>query len=294
MLLSLISAGLTLAASPPSGPPDLRAALDSMVASERAFSRMSVEKGMRDAFIAHLAEDGVVFQPLPVNGRKAWQARPAPQATLIWEPAFAAIAGAGDLGYTTGPWELRPPATAADRPVVHGHFISVWRRERDGAWKVAIDLGTSHPAPGADSKALAEAPLPQARATADRRRPAENGIREAEKQLSLAALKRGLAAAILERAAPDVRFNRDGHFPALGADEARTILAADSRRARWTPQGVGASSSGDLGYSYGVRERLSRAGAVADTSVFLDVWRRSAAGRWELVMAVDNPLARRP
>jgi len=54
---------------------------------------------------------------------------------------------------------------------------------------------------------------------------------------------------------------------------------------------VGASRSGDLGYAYGIRQRRGPGNAVADTSAFLDVWRRDALGSWKLAMAVDNPVA---
>ena len=50
-------------------------ALDSLVAAERGFAAMSVEKGMKDAFLANLADDGVVFAPLPTNGRQRWEGR---------------------------------------------------------------------------------------------------------------------------------------------------------------------------------------------------------------------------
>jgi ketosteroid isomerase-like protein len=269
--------------------------LTSLVDAERAFSRASVERGMRDAFLENLADDGVVFQPLAVNGKQVWQARAASKATLIWEPAFAEVAAAGDLGYTTGPWELRPPEEARERPVAHGHFVSVWRRAGDGRWRVVLDLGASHEAaePGVGSGAFTPGPVHAAAAGADRSRAAEREIRSAEKRLSGEAQKRGFLAAFGDAAASDVRFNREGGLPAVGLEAARLALAADTSPALWTPQGAGASRSGDLGYSYGVRVRPTTSGAAPDTSVFLDVWRHEPGGHWRLVMAVDNPVEAR-
>src|SRR5262249_11512065 len=134
-------------------------ALQSLVDAERGFSRTSVEQGMRDAFLGNLADDGIVFQPLPVNGKSVWAARAKPASTLIWEPAFAEVSAAGDLGYTTGPWELRPQADA-DRPTLHGHFHTVWRRAPGGPWKVAVDIGGAHDAldPGVGSGAFEAGP----------------------------------------------------------------------------------------------------------------------------------------
>ncbi len=248
---------------------------------------------MRDAFLENLADDGIVFNPLPVNGRQIWEARSKSAATLIWEPAFAEISSAEDLGYTTGPWELRPPVEQSTRPTLHGHFHSVWRREAGGPWKVAIDIGGSHPPldPGVGRGAFTAGPSHAVAASGDRSPSALREIEAAEKGFSRSAERRGFAVAFAASAARDVRLGREGQAPAVGLAAARKGLRAGDRRARWTPQGSGASRSGDLAYSYGIREWFSSAGATPDTSVFLDVWRREG-GRWKLALAVDNPVKR--
>src|SRR6266850_8025432 len=87
-------------------------ALNSMVETERAFSQMSEEKGTREAFAAFIADDGILFRPTAVLGKKWMQEHPLPPSparpVLSWQPIFAAVSGAGDLGYTTGPWQFKP------------------------------------------------------------------------------------------------------------------------------------------------------------------------------------------
>ena len=83
-------------------------ALESLIAAERGFAKSSVESGMKPAFAAHLAENGIVFRPGPVNGLRAWQSRPLTDAVLEWAPAYAEVSGAGDLGFTSGPWAYSP------------------------------------------------------------------------------------------------------------------------------------------------------------------------------------------
>ena len=65
---------------------------------------------------------------------------------LSWYPAVAGMARAGDLGYTTGPWEFKNDIHDA-KPVAWGHFLTVWKKQADGSWKFAIDLGISNPQP---------------------------------------------------------------------------------------------------------------------------------------------------
>jgi ketosteroid isomerase-like protein len=268
-------------------------AFQSLVNAERSFASMSVERGMRDAFLAHMAEDGIVFQPLPMNARQAWEPRPKPSATLVWEPSFAEVAAAGDLGYTTGPWELRFPPEA-NRPAAHGHFHSVWRREADGSWKVAVDIGGAHEQqePGVGSGAFTPGPVHAQAPRGDRGAAALREILAAERRFSREAGRQGLAAAFAAVAAKDVRFGREGQVPALGLAAAQAALAGDTRPVRWTPQGSGASRSGDLGYTYGVRERVGDGAAAPDTTVYLDVWRREGSS-WRLALMVDNPVEAR-
>ena len=85
----------------------LRSEMDGLVEAERAFARLSVAMGTREAFLANLSDESVLFRPGPVPG-KSWTKDSAPPATqLNWQPEFADISQAADLGYTTGPWELR-------------------------------------------------------------------------------------------------------------------------------------------------------------------------------------------
>ena len=53
-------------------------ALGSLVDAELAFARMALEQGIRAAFLASFASDGVVFEPAPMRIQVAWPKRPAP------------------------------------------------------------------------------------------------------------------------------------------------------------------------------------------------------------------------
>src|SRR5574341_186226 len=125
-------------------------ALRQMVATERAFSRLSEEKGIREAFAAFIADDGILFRPRAVVGKKWMQEHPLPPSTtrplLAWQPIFAAISSAGDLGYTTGPWQYKNDINDA-KPSAFGNFMTIWRRQRDGRWRFVLDLGINNPEP---------------------------------------------------------------------------------------------------------------------------------------------------
>lgn len=140
--LLLCAAGISLRAQDGQSPAPVR----SLIEAEMTFARMASEKGTRDSFLAFLAEDSVVFEPGPRNGRKVWTGhRPSPDV-LTWRPAFVTVSQAGDLGYSTGPWEWKKEPSNP-KPTAYGQFFSIWQKQKEGAWKVALDLGVDTPAP---------------------------------------------------------------------------------------------------------------------------------------------------
>lgn len=89
--------------------------------------------------------------------------------------------------------------------------------------------------------------------------------------------------------ARDVRLNLEGAEPVLGIAAASAALDTVKGVPRFVPQGWGVASSRDLAYTYGVLELKRDAGP--DTTVYVHVWRRAPA-RWELALAVLNPVRR--
>ena len=102
--------------------------LSQMIETERSFSHMSEEKGTREAFAAFIADDGILFRPRAVVGKKWMQEHPLPPANnrplLTWQPIYAFMSRSGDLGYTTGPWQYKNDIKDA-KPSAFGNFMTV-------------------------------------------------------------------------------------------------------------------------------------------------------------------------
>ena len=320
LVLGVIAACTASAATP----------LDSLIAAERAVAALSVERGLKEAFLANLADDAVLFRPVPVNGMRLWRARPASTARLAWAPDFAEIAGAGDLGVTSGPWELRAPPER-NQPPAYGHFITVWRRAKGGAFRAAIDIGVEHPRPegGVDTVDLALGPThpkpppprrdfggqifgggtfssgtgvgvsfgsggPGYVPIQDRLMAhAINDMMKAERSLIYVTRNRGVERAYPEHAAADVRVYRTGSFPTVGVSEALPALSKHGRKVQIEPWGDGMSSSRDLGYSYVLLIARTSAASHPDTASYMHVWRRDEAGRYKLAIDVENEFPKR-
>ncbi|MEP7236450.1 MAG: hypothetical protein ABI685_01240 [Ferruginibacter sp.] len=111
--------------------------------TDREFSKMSEEKGMKTAFIEYLDSNGVLLRPnrLPIAGADAIDfliQQNDTDFTLTWEPRNGAIAKSGELGYTYGVYALRP---SKKDTVIYGTYVSIWKKDRDGTWKYVLDSG---------------------------------------------------------------------------------------------------------------------------------------------------------
>ena len=122
-------------------PPQMDA--EAVAAAERSFAADAARLGTHAAFLAHLAADGLVFMPLPANGREIHGGRAEDGSLLSWGPSFVEVAASGDFAVSTGPWSWRAKGETA--PAAFGHFLSLWVR-REGRWQVRLDIGVSHPA----------------------------------------------------------------------------------------------------------------------------------------------------
>jgi ketosteroid isomerase-like protein len=268
--------------------------LEGLFDAERAFARASTERGIRASFLEYFAVDGVDFRPGPGPMRERMLARPDPADPLAllldWSPQAGAVARAGDLGFTTGPYSLRNQRDASV-PARYGYFFSVWKRE-NGVWRVAVDAGVSTPAaPEPDTPSAVTGAKP---APAWWIPPVVRSDRGKEALLALERSARSLdpdpadAPSYFELLANSVRVLRDGSYALHGADAARNAFAATDRRLFWTPAGAGASASDDLGYTYGRYARFIGSAEEA-TGYYIHVWQRDDAGAWRIAVEVLLP-----
>jgi ketosteroid isomerase-like protein len=117
------------------------------------FSDLSKEKGMRDAFLAYIAEDGVLLRPymMPVEGFidvKKFLDEGNTDFLLTWFPLFADISISGELGYTYGTYELTYKDEKGISVTRKGTYVSIWKKDKEGKWKFVLDTGN----PGLEPK----------------------------------------------------------------------------------------------------------------------------------------------
>ncbi|MGD8329158.1 MAG: DUF4440 domain-containing protein [Acidobacteriota bacterium] len=128
------------------------ASAEVLMQADRDFNAAVAEGGSR-AWAAWFAEDGATIQPGigEVRGRarilELMAALDDPDVSLRWEPDRADIAASGDLGWTTGHYVSESPGPDGTPQRSEGLYVTIWRRQADGSWKVVMDLGNPLAAP---------------------------------------------------------------------------------------------------------------------------------------------------
>jgi ketosteroid isomerase-like protein len=267
-----------------------QAALGSLVEAEREFCKTSIARGIREAFIENLADDATLFRPHAVAGKKWMTEQPAVPGLLTWEPVFADVAQSGDLGYTTGPWEFRKNGPD-DKDVAHGNYMTIWKKQPDGAWKAVMDFGISNPPPTSKPAGL-DSPATQSKYTAENKRVDMESELAAlislDREFSKTSAAKGAVNAYDSFLSDEARVYRDNMFPLIGKRAARAVLSAQKGVLIWQPTKANVSSAADLGYTFGVAELKNKGSDKIEYSNYVRIWKKQS-GAWKVVLDVMNP-----
>ncbi|HEY9045916.1 MAG TPA: DUF4440 domain-containing protein [Ohtaekwangia sp.] len=251
--------------------------LQSLVNAERAFSLQAKEKNTRDAFLANLTDESVAFYPNTTKAKAFWEKAAAGTEWLYWQPVYADIAASGNFGYTTGPWSFRKDKSA--EASAFGEYITVWKKQNDGNWKILIDAGINHssyPVDGHSVKTSAIASQPS-------KKPEKDLVNELTaweaafiKEVPADGLK-----AFTHHVSKEIRFYRQGHLPLTAIEEACKV----SDIITYTPIGTQVAPSGDMGFAYGSVTVVKHENGEqkTNTSNYLRIWKKEN-GTWKIVI----------
>ncbi len=149
-LLAAIAAAQTTLPAPPksaslaeSGGPAV------LLQADRAFARDTASLRL-EGWMAHMADDAVLFSSKPIIGKDAIRAHfqslfADPGYSLSWQPTRGEIFPSGNMGYSTGRFRQQRRDDHGNQVVHEGAYLTVWRKQSDGSWKVVADGGSSDP-----------------------------------------------------------------------------------------------------------------------------------------------------
>lgn len=130
--------------------PDPAATRAALMDADRAFNHATAER-RTDGWMEFFAEDGAMIRSAgTITGRTAIREDMAKafadtSFTLTWEPLQADASG--DVGYTNGKYEARFRDAKGNALVRTGRYLTVWKKQVDGSWKVVRDIGVQDAPP---------------------------------------------------------------------------------------------------------------------------------------------------
>ncbi len=261
-------------------------ALQSMADTERAFAEACTQKGIRDSFLEYFADDSIAFNPAPISATKRLRERPSrpfSEAELRWEPRTGDVAASGELGWLTGPSTFTDHTVANPRPQP-GNYLSIWRRQAGGEWRVFIDQGTQPPETVSFAPGFTRFAFPSRYTGGETGARATASLESADRALNAVLGTRG-GAAYADVTTDASRLHRSGFMPSIGRVAIETWMKEHASAMSATTGAAESALSGDLGYSHG---RFEVTAPAAKSGAYVRVWQREAGGKWFVVADVTQ------
>jgi hypothetical protein len=262
------------------------AKVSKVVEAEESFNKLVAKKGIKDAFLSVGDPEGIVFKPKPVKITDFYANIEKQSGTLQWTPKFARISYNGDLAFTSGPYVYNNGKNDDDK--VHGDYVSIWRGDGEGKFKLLIDLGIQHPE--ADKEELIDFKEPDVS-----KKPVMNKDPFKGKEIILATDKtfnQTLSVSALgsykEFLSPEGRYYFPGFEPIMGTDKILKFINNEAISITAETISGNRSSSNDLAYTYG-RARIKK-GNIVSNFHYVRIWEVDAKHKWNILLEVFSAI----
>ena len=125
---------------------DLEAAKREIRIADLELAKAVADRSL-EAFVAKVDDDAVFFGRDISRGKEAVSKAWLPFFTdgslfLRWHPTQVEVSSSGDLGYSIGEYERIGKDASGKPDTATGSYVSIWRRQPTGRWKIVLDIGT--------------------------------------------------------------------------------------------------------------------------------------------------------
>jgi ketosteroid isomerase-like protein len=153
---------------------------NALLALDREWSQTTTDL---NKFLSYYAADASVYpQGMPIaTGSEAirdtmTKMTSMPGFSLQWSATKADVSASGDLGYTTGTYQMAMNNGAGTPTTEKGKYVTVWKKQSNGQWKVADDIFNADAPPPPPAPAVApKSKRAPARSTSKRSTPRKRG-----------------------------------------------------------------------------------------------------------------------
>jgi uncharacterized protein (TIGR02246 family) len=156
-LIAVIAAGLLLGSACRAGAPTVEAPGDARAESEAAIKAADLAASAAantrdvDKLASFYTEDTAFMPPNGplMTGREsakkffAEMMQPA-DFSIAWQPTKVEAARSGEIGYSIGTYHVMFTGPDGKMIMDDGKYSTVWKKQADGSWKLAVDMFNSN------------------------------------------------------------------------------------------------------------------------------------------------------
>ncbi len=278
LLGAIILIGLNKTTFAQTAPADVK----NVVEAEQNFNKLVERKGIKSGFLAVADAEGIVFKPNAVSITDFYSSIDKQAGTLVTHPNFARISANGDLGFTAGPYIYQNGNNDTDK--VFGDYVSVWRKDSDGKFKLLINLGIQHPEGEQTEVTDIRNPEDNKRVTPSKDPFNGKKIIMATDNMFNHSLTLSTLAAYKEFLTPDGRYYFPGFEPLIGLGKVMKFVENEGINITAETTNAGRSTSNDLAYTYG-KARIKKGNVVSNYN-YVRIWQIDKTHKWDMVLEV--------
>jgi ketosteroid isomerase-like protein len=258
--------------------------VSSLVAAENYFAGILKEKGIKKAFLAVSDDETIVFRPNPVKAVDYFGKQKSSEGELSWKPSLAKISRSGDWGFTTGPFELK-----ANGNTSFGQYVSVWKMNSKGVWKLAIDLGISHAQPKKEPELFFSDPKNSKffRQRSEARRKQREEMVLTTDQLFSKTLSKYNNLAYNVFLADNARLLFPGYEPIIGKTPITDFLRLQEIKIMTEAKKADRATGSDLAFTYGSASITHK--NLTKQYNYVRIWEVQDGHKWNVILEIFSP-----
>ncbi len=262
--------------------------VNKVIEADKNFNKLIERKGIKGGFLAVADPEGIVFKPDAVNITDFYTNVDKQAGSLTWKPKFARISVNGDLAFTAGPYVYQNGKNDTDK--VYGDYVSLWRADGEGNFKLLINLGIQHPE--AEKEALTDFRNPDSSKRVAPSKDPFNGkkIILATDELFNHSLTISALATYKEFLSLEGRYYFPGFEPLMGQDQVMKFIDNEGISISAQTVNAGRSTSNDLAYTYG-KARIQK-GSIVSNYNYVRIWEIDKNHKWDVLLeafsAIEN------
>lgn len=261
--------------------------VNSLVAAENYFAAIVKEKGIREAFLKVSDNGTLLFRPDPIKAEDFFDKKSqADSGQLDWKPVFAKISRSGDWGLTSGTYTYISAENAAPS---FGQYLSVWRTNKKGVWKLALDLGIPHPQQKSEPDLNYTDPknFKSFRPLSPGRLKQREDMIMTTDRLFANTLRKNQSLAYDSFVAEEARLLFPGYEPIIGKENINNFRNQQDLSIVTEPALANRALGSDLAYTIGTAH-VSRKGQSRKYN-YVRIWESQEGFKWNVILEIFTP-----